>query len=72
MKRNDCVKSLCFAINVLSVYSHIQTRNPQISMPRNNKSYRNNKSTVKPSEDIFRIGLFKSNCPNRISLKILL
>jgi len=44
MKQNDYVKKLCFANKVLSVYSHIQTRTPQVSTPRNNKSYRNNKS----------------------------
>jgi len=44
MKQNDCVNSMCFASKVLSVYSHIQTRTPQMSMPRNNKSYRSNKS----------------------------
>jgi len=28
MKKNNYVKSLCFANKVLSVYSHIQTRTP--------------------------------------------
>jgi len=44
MKQNNCVKSLCFANKVLSVYSHIPTRTYQMSTPRNNKSYWNNKS----------------------------
>jgi hypothetical protein len=38
-------------------------------MPRNNKSYRNNKNTVKHSEEVFEIGLLCSKCLKRISLK---
>jgi len=72
MKQNDCVNTICFANKALSVYSHTETRTPQMSMPRNNKSYRNNKRIVKPSENVFRFGLFRSSHLNRISLKMLL